>query len=65
MKMRKRKKDTTIVESSLDVNSTGNSNPLCQSINTSPLERKPVLDIALINQAYEGNNVHNADRGIK
>ena len=40
MKMRKRKKDNAIVESSLDVNSTGNSNPLYQSINTSPLEKK-------------------------
>ena len=64
MKMRKRKKDNAIVESSLDVNSTGNSNPLYQSINTSPLEKKPVLDIPFINPAYEGNNVHNADRVI-
>ena len=65
MKMRKRKKDSTIVGSSLDVNSTGHSNLMYQSINTSPLERKPVLDIPLINPAYEGNNVHNADRVIK
>ena len=64
MKMRKRKKDSAIVESSLDVNGTGNSNPMYQSINTSPLEKKPVLDIPLINPAYEGNNVHNADRVI-
>ena len=64
MKMRKRKKDSAIVESSLDVNSTGDSNPMYQSINTSPLEKNPVLDIPLINPAYEGNNVHNGDRVI-